>query len=66
MTVLSRLVGAFARLAESVVAPDCVACRLPMTLRREDAVGAFVVEQLYTCGRCGRYLTRVQPWAIPD
>ena len=66
MTVLSRLVGAFARLTESAVAPDCVACGVPMTLRREVAVGAFVLEQLYECGRFGRYLTRVQPWAIPD
>jgi hypothetical protein len=37
-----------------------------MALRREDAVGAFVVEQVYACSRCGRHLTRVQPWAIPD
>ena len=66
MTVLSRLVGAFARLTESAVVPECVACGVPMTLRREDTVGALVVEQLYACGRCGRYLTRVLPWAIPD
>jgi hypothetical protein len=66
VTVLTRLAGAFARLTESAVVPTCVACQVPMALRREEAVGTFVVEQLYACDRCGRHVTRVQPWAIPD
>ena len=66
MTVLARLADAFARLTESAAAPVCQACRTTMALRREDAVGAFVIEQLYACPRCGRFVTRVQPWAIPD
>jgi hypothetical protein len=66
VTVLARLAGALARLAGSAIVPDCVACGVPMRLLREDAVGALVIEQLYVCGRCGRHVTRVQPWAIPD
>ncbi len=66
MTVLARLAGAFARLTEAAVVPMCVKCRVPMALRREDAVGTFVVEQVYACDRCGWHVTRVQPWAIPD
>jgi hypothetical protein len=66
VTVLSRLAGAFARLTESASAPPCPACRTPMTLWREEAVGTFVVEQNYACRGCGRHVTRVQPWAIPD
>jgi hypothetical protein len=66
VTVRARLASAIGRLAGSARVPDCVACGAPMTLWREDAVGAFVVEQVYACGRCGRYVTRVQPWAIPD
>jgi len=66
VTVLSRLAGAFARLTESAAAPACLSCRAPMTLWREEAVGTFVVEQTYACRRCGRHVTRVQPWAIPD
>ena len=64
--MLARLAGVVARLTQSAAAPACLNCRGPMALRREDAVGAFVVEQVYACDRCGRYLTRVQPWAIPD
>lgn len=66
MTVLRRLTDVVARLTESAVVPTCPECRGRMTLRREDAVGAFVVEQVYACGRCGRQATRVQPGAIPD
>ncbi len=66
MTVLGRLADAVARLTESAIVPVCVECRRRMTLRREDAVGAFVVEQVYACEWCGRHVTRVQPWAIPD
>ena len=64
--VLARLAGAFARLAGTAIVPDCAGCRVPMSLWREDAVTALVVEQTYACGRCGRQVTRVQPWAIPD
>ena len=65
--VLARLAGVLARLTESsVAAPACRDCRRPMALRREDAVGAFVMEQVYSCDRCGRHLTRVHPVAIPD
>ena len=66
MTVLARLADAFARFTVPAVVPECVECRVPMALRREDAVGTFVVEQVYACDRCGRHVTRVQPWAIPD
>ena len=66
MTVLARLADAVSRLTASAVVPVCSECRLQMTLRREDAVGSFVVEQVYACARCGRQVTRVQPWAIPD
>ena len=66
MTVLARVAGVFARLTGSAAIPVCVDCRGPMVLRREDSVGVFVVEQLYACDGCGRYVTRVQPWAIPD
>jgi transposase-like protein len=68
VTVLARLTNAFERLAGAAVTPPCPACRTPMVLRREATVGQlpFVVEQLYACERCGRHLTRAQPWAIPD
>jgi C4-type Zn-finger protein len=68
VTVLARLTSAFERLAGAAVTPACPACGASMTLRREDTVGElpFVVEQLYACERCGRHVTRVQPWAIPD
>jgi ribosomal protein L37AE/L43A len=64
--MLARLASALARLATAELVPDCPACGTPMALRREEAVGAFVMEQVYACGRCGRQVTRVQPWAIPD
>jgi hypothetical protein len=68
VTVLARLTGAFERLAGAAVTPPCPACGASMTLRREATVSEqpFVVEQLYGCEQCGRPVTRVQPWAIPD
>jgi transposase-like protein len=68
VTVLARLTSVFERLAGAAVTPACPACRAPMVLRREATVGElpFVVEQLYACERCGRHVTRAQPWAIPD
>ena len=68
MTVLMRLASALERLAGAAVTPGCPGCGASMLLRREATVGElpFVVEQLYACERCGRHLTRAQPWAIPD
>jgi len=64
--MLAWLASACERLSGAGVTPPCPGCGAVMALRREDAVGAFVVEQVYACSRCGRHLTRVQPWAIPD
>jgi transposase-like protein len=68
VTVLARLTSAFERWAGAAVTPPCPACEASMVLRREATVSdqPFVVEQLYSCERCGRHVTRVQPWAIPD
>jgi predicted RNA-binding Zn-ribbon protein involved in translation (DUF1610 family) len=68
VTVLARLTGVIERLAGAGVTPPCPACGMPMVLRHEVTVGEmpFVIEQLYACSRCGRLLTRAQPWAIPD
>lgn len=64
--MLGRLGSTIARLAGAGLVPPCPECGASMELRREDAVGAFVIEQVYVCGRCGRHVTRVQPWAVPD
>jgi C4-type Zn-finger protein len=66
--VLTRLAGVLDRLAGTAVRPNCPVCGAAMVLRREDTVGElpFVVESLYVCERCGRHVTRVQPWTIPD
>jgi hypothetical protein len=68
VTVLARLTSAFERLAGAAVTPACPDCTASMVLRRETTVGEmpFVIEQLYACARCGRLVTRAQPWAIPD
>lgn len=68
MTIRARVTEAFARLTGPAVTPACPECGAPTALRREEAVGNLpvVLEQLYVCGRCGRHVTRVQPWAIPD
>ena len=68
MTILARMTEAFVRLTGTAVTPACPGCGAPTVLQREEAVGNLpvVLEQLYACVRCGRHVTRVQPWAIPD
>jgi transposase-like protein len=68
VTLLARLTHAFVRLTGPAVTPTCPGCGAPTVLRHEEAVGNLpvVLEQLYVCSRCGRHVTRVQPWAIPD
>jgi hypothetical protein len=68
VTILARLSHAFERLTGPAGTPTCPGCGAPTVLRREEAVGSLplVREQLFVCGRCGRQVTRVQPWAIPD
>jgi hypothetical protein len=68
VTILARLSHAFVRLTGTAMTPACPGCGAPTVLRREEAVGNLpvVLEQLYACVGCGRHVTRVQPWAIPD
>jgi hypothetical protein len=68
VTLLGRLTGALGRLAGTAVTPICPACGAPTALEREEAVGQLpvVLERVFGCVRCGRRVTRVQPWAIPD
>lgn len=68
MTILACVTAALVRLTGTALTPACPGCGAPTALRREEAVGNLpvVLEQLYACVRCGRHVTRVQPWAIPD
>jgi hypothetical protein len=68
VTVLARLAGVFARLTEGAGVPVCLACRAPMALQREEAIGDLpvAVERRYVCGVCGERVTHCQLWAIPD